>query len=89
MPHTPGPWEIEKDTLTVIADGELVAMVAFHSKHSRVLEDLGNASLIAAAPQLLKAAEGVIDAWNSGDLAAAVRVLSHAINKAKGTHDHR
>jgi hypothetical protein len=43
-----------------------------------------NAMLIAAAPELLDAAEQVIANWESGDLAAAVRNLAAAVLTAKG-----
>lgn len=40
--------------------------------------------LFSAAPALLEAAETVRDAWESGDLAGAVRQLSAAIRAARG-----
>lgn len=41
-------------------------------------------ALRRAAPELLVAGEAVIAAWESGDLAGAVRNLAQAIGKAKG-----
>ena len=40
--------------------------------------------LIAAAPDLLAAAHGVLEAWESGDLAGAVRDLNYAVRLAEG-----
>ena len=64
----------------IMADGqtEAVAFVPEWGYQS-------DARLIAAAPDLLGAAEQVIASWESGDLAAAVRQLQDAVNKAKST----
>jgi hypothetical protein len=42
-----------------------------------------NARLIAAAPDLLEAAELVIARWSDGDLAEGVRFLDSAVTAAK------
>lgn len=43
-----------------------------------------NARLIAAAPDLLEACRMVVDRWEEGDLAEAVRACDAAIAKATG-----
>ena len=43
-----------------------------------------DADMLAAAPELYDAARAVLDAWQGGDLAAAVRGLQSAVDKAEG-----
>ena len=43
-----------------------------------------DSKLIAAAPDLFKACEMVVDRWENGDLAGAARACSAAIAKATG-----
>lgn len=49
-----------------------------------VVYDSKDGDLLAAAPDMLTAGQAVLDAWEAGDLAAAVRELQNAVNKAKG-----
>jgi hypothetical protein len=94
--HTPAPWAIHKSKFTfaiqstaephagliahVYAKGEPSAdEVGF----SRPEEAEANAKLIAAAPDLLRAAKDVVKAWENGDLAAAVRWLSATVAEAE------
>ena len=46
--------------------------------------DETTAHLIASAPEMLEAGRAVIAAWESGDLAGAVRDLAAAIASAEG-----
>lgn len=49
-----------------------------------VLPTKEEAQLIDAAPDMLAAGQAVLDAWERGDLTAAVCELSAAIAKARG-----
>jgi len=85
--HTPGPWRLD----TPEPDGEIIVMdeqdVSVATCWKQPLDpDVwveSNARLIAAAPDLLDAAELVVARWERGDLAEAVRELSAAVAKAK------
>jgi hypothetical protein len=90
--HTPGPWTYQYSPYTS-QDGHEIPAFEVHSDSVKVcdtnedrppIEQEANARLIAAAPDLLEAAEKVVAAWESGDLAAAVRQLNGAIELAKG-----
>jgi hypothetical protein len=89
--HTPGPWEIvptvSSDRLNIFYSNPDNAyhVGTFISGSRRELPKFrANARLIAAAPELLCAAELVVARWSKGDLADAVRQLDAAIAKAKG-----
>lgn len=64
--HTPGPWEehpIDSTAIQVRAGGAVVAEVATASYYTRLsAEQVANARLIAAAPELLEALEGLLSA---------------------------
>ena len=81
--HTPGPWQVgHVDTQSVRADGLLVATTACQRK-----EWQANTRLIAAAPELLAALEGLLSCCQSGewaDIVAAHEKALAAIKKAKG-----
>lgn len=62
MKHTPGPWNFYDDSndgktnrIEIVATGKTVARIY----HSVPAEDLPNARLIAAAPDLLEALSGI------------------------------
>lgn len=91
--HTPGPWKVDNSGVRVVkqasnGSGDLICDTAstvfveaeqgFHAVGNRA-----NARLIAAAPSLLEAAQRVVDSWESGDLAEAVRELDAAIQEAQ------
>ena len=64
--HTPGPWNFYDDSndgktnrIEIVAVGKTVARIY----HSVPAEDLPNARLIAAAPDLLEALETALDGW--------------------------
>ena len=64
--HTPGPWNFYDDSndgktnrIEIVAVGKTVARIY----HSVPAEDLPNARLIAAAPDLLDALETALDGW--------------------------
>lgn len=99
--HTPGPWQVSWNTFYngeghgIYADGEMdlkgwhIAVVNYWpTMDARVTEETGkaNARLIAAAPDLLKAAIESIATFevhdNSVDTKVAIRKLKQAIKKA-------
>lgn len=88
---TPGPWTFQYSPYLSRFDEEIPAFEV-HGEHKvcdtnedrPAEEQEANAMLIAAAPDLLQAAEKVIANWETGDLAAAVRALGNAVVLAKG-----
>lgn len=57
--HTPGPWNVEHDTEIIAAEGKRIAEADTRSINFVNGEANANASLIAAAPDLLAACEAV------------------------------
>lgn len=89
--HTSGPWTYSYNPYLSQCDEEIPAFEVHgeekvcDTNESRPREEQeANAMLIAAAPDLLEAAEQVIASWEKGDLARAVRDLDAAICTAKG-----
>ena len=90
--HTPGPWTIEgTGILNDPRNGASVGTTRIGTGGYGEIELIDgtnepdyNARLIAAAPELYDAARAVLDAWRGGDLAAAVRGLQSAVDKAEG-----
>jgi hypothetical protein len=86
--HTSGPWGRDHyaDHISYFSPArkdDYAFRVVFPDDMPEA-EAEANASLIAAAPELLKAAERVVSRWEKGDLAEAVRELDAAIATAKG-----
>lgn len=91
--HTPGPWEQtygKRGTLCVISDTTWICG-EIENPHSPIdeVEAIANARLIAAAPDLLEALEGVSVLINSGALKSFtsepwVGRVQRAIAKATG-----
>ena len=81
--HTPGPWttdgKAETDTLDIVSPLGRVAML--DSSHDLMLVD---ARLIAAAPDLLAALEGLLNALPSATTHPAIKAARAAIAKATG-----
>ena len=78
--NTQGPWKIGSNGASVkVVDAEDKAICMLTPR-----KEAWNGDLIAAAPELPDAARAVIDAWESGDLAAAVRNLDSVVQKATG-----
>jgi hypothetical protein len=80
---TPGPWMLyrlapdsdpQERLIVVTADGETEICGVIHKG--------ADARLIQQAPNLLTAAQHVIECWSNGDLAAAVRQLDDAVTAA-------
>ena len=88
--HTPGPWKFYDDSndgktnrIEIVAIGKTVARIY----HSVPAEDLPNARLIAAAPDLLAALKAAVDLMEQEDFATLTLVpkFRAAIAKAEGT----
>lgn len=110
MKHTPGPWNISRDTRTIFAstDGAgvlirgieqtipQIAYIASNGFAATFEEQKANARLIAAAPELLEAAQNLLDyvreffpdeplfSTDPHEQSVNVRDLEAAIRKAKG-----
>lgn len=95
--HTPGPWCLSKESMTIItqdmscigSEGVLIGSASGHPNSGFFPTDeeaVANARLIAAAPDLLAAlqeiAEGTYDKWTNGYHAQQVAIT--AIAKATG-----
>ena len=90
--HTPGPWNFYDDSndgktnrIEIVAVGKTVARIY----HSVPAEDLPNARLIAAAPDLLNALKRILDEPNNTmsdgkALKEIIRIARAAIAKATG-----
>lgn len=83
FPHTPAPWTLGSNgasTKVVDADGKAVCMVTYRKDH-------WNGDLLAAAPELLAALEGLLQytgGWDETDPTHPVVIARAAIAKAKG-----
>ena len=88
--HTPGPWAYDADSMEVFSDTEeygcgWVSLVKGNDSKGVPLperERLANASLIAAAPELLSALIEVMN-WASMD-SRLHGIVTDAISKARG-----
>lgn len=97
MKHTKGPWQVSGcrfkwrqshhdqmlDSHAVGPDSDPVCLV-FYGDKGQHQEQLSNARLIAAAPELLEALQELVDAWPSDSLPphAISMKVAVAINKA-------
>ena len=79
--HTPGPWASHKDYV-LDQYGNKVA-VACPGRHLGQGDPLANARLIAAAPELLAALEGLVSARKAGFYSGEWEQAKLAIAKAK------
>lgn len=63
--HTPGPWAAKPSMLRAVCITSASGPVATTSSASHVSRDtnIANARLIAAAPELLAALQGMVDAY--------------------------
>jgi hypothetical protein len=90
--HTPGPWHLDPNGYVWAYGPEFPGKFKGSTHRESVcianLQSNPNVgwdmNLIAAAPDLLAAGKAVAAAWESGDLAEAVRALSKAIERATG-----
>lgn len=89
--HTPGPWVVLDNTaipygqLTVESERDGAVAVCFTvagDECAAPLECVANARLIAAAPDLLAALRGLLNALPSATTHPAIRAARAAINKA-------
>lgn len=91
--HTPGPWELRRDDMGGISPlifpaGQNYPVASVTGYHANDGQRLPNAQLIAAAPELLEAAQA---AWNCiGELpptqarVEVAQLLQAAVEKAIG-----
>ena len=85
--HTPGPWNVEHDTEIIAAEGKRIAEADTRSINFVNGEANANARLIAAAPDLLAAAEALLEEARqffptvSGN---AITIGEAAVKKARG-----
>ena len=89
--HTPGPWDFSWEIQpngcpTVGHKGLMICMVAHSAKDPEQRETaMANASLIAAAPDLLDALEGCLQALRAYSPECGQAMMAKAaITKAKG-----
>jgi hypothetical protein len=93
--HTPGPWQLD-DESEVHKEGAVIASVKMPDDFPCLDEDTdeaallaeceANARLIAAAPELLAACQGLVDGcdrWD-GPTTEEIEAAVSAIRKAKG-----
>ena len=80
-------------SIAIVAKDQIVATISPKNEDEepnmhtakRGPHDEANARLIAGAPALFEAGLRVIDCWERGDLAEAVRALGFAVTEARGT----
>jgi hypothetical protein len=90
--HTPGPWKEDAWVGTDPyddPDGPFVEVGNVRWSPNKVdvpaaIEQTANARLIAAAPELLEACEGLLNALPSATTHPAIKAARAAIAKAKG-----
>lgn len=94
--HTPGPWRLEINTAEdcewgdrwpiIVADGYEV--IGKEGLYGDIQTDIANARLIAAAPELLDALQGLLrgifDGPDEANAAMLIAKARDAINKATG-----
>ena len=93
--HTPGPWCVRHDDMVCSQEGRIIADCESTPYAMRpappIVEDKANATLIAAAPELLAALNAASEWLNDmgceheePDLTCVVCLVNAAINKAEG-----
>jgi hypothetical protein len=88
--HTPGSWEHDGQFIIApdpngIHSDIYIAEIVEADEEGRLApteQQVANARLIAAAPELLEACRMVVDNWERGDLAAAARACDAAVEMA-------
>ena len=84
--HTPGPWWLDDDGFIASGDGDTYETIADpHCSDLDIDEREANASLIAAAPELLEALEHITQTPEYKYLyPGTTSLIEEAIAKAKG-----
>ncbi|CAB3919953.1 hypothetical protein LMG3328_05304 [Achromobacter ruhlandii] len=87
--HTPGPWAVRYDYVVQAPsfdDGRLVPVAQPYGVNSDGTDLFANARLIAAAPELLEALEGLlaVSVDTTSDELLAMMAARASIAKAKG-----
>lgn len=85
--HTLGPWHVGADgTIVFDKDGWGVASATtFHGRHNGPESAKTNGRLIAAAPELLRVAQMLVEANSPEAVASATQQAHYAIAKATGS----
>jgi hypothetical protein len=80
--HTPAPWYIHDDHEDIVTDscGLRIACIIGDEKAQRAID----ARLISAAPDLLEAIQGLLNALPSATTHPAIKAARAAIAKATG-----
>lgn len=81
--HTPGPWIRSSLGFQVLTRNSEKSICELPSRHNEA-EQIADANLIAAAPDLLAACEAARTVVDSQESRAVWALLSNAIAKAKG-----
>jgi len=87
--HTPGPWSnggryTERGFPHSMVGADTLIARVFSKNFGDVREEVANANLIAAAPDMLAALKRVIQAAEDGDEMTAISMAEAAIAKAEG-----
>lgn len=92
MKHTPGPWSFQPGDSVVYISGDRTPIAhtdtkAYYQRHDE--QDIANARLIAAAPDLLAALKSVTNEWREGYGLCCIDQVRAAIAKAEElAHSH-
>lgn len=84
MTHTPAPWRAEKGSVKAISHGKWFTVALVDKKRFTNDGRKANASLIAAAPDMLEALKIISDQCERAGLMA--QVARAAIAKAEGSN---
>lgn len=82
LKHTKGPWTVEERFKVLLIWGDEDLVLATVDKHMK--EDIGNAHMMAAAPDLLRACIALVEHENFDDVDRALELAREAIKKARG-----
>lgn len=86
--HTPGPWNFieqgDPDEFVLLANEHRWVIALRMNGELRLEEEIANASLIAAAPELLEALDDIIGLAEAGRMVHVINRAKAAIAKAKG-----
>jgi hypothetical protein len=82
--HTPGPWIITTDFIGIYDENArpLAMLDSEASPDTSVEESLANATLMAAAPDMLKVLEDLETEWRKGRDIPHIEAILAAISKA-------
>lgn len=82
--HTPSPWTVSGKQVKSIDHGKWHTVATANNPKFTDEANASNARLIAAAPELLAALEGLLNALPSATTHPAIKAARAVIAKAKG-----